>query len=762
MLRLQLVNKYLGELILQGNNDPIDLADLQRIVGRGKDNMGIVVETIFGLQLIKEGRDFVRKAFYNYGGPDAVVLVNVFQINENTHRSEFLVSATVVWDGYDEDEVIVRVATEKSSFERTVLNKIEIDVDMEATESDLGVPLINAEPVVIPLHSRVIVKESKTTPNEDEGSYLQPNAFTITIPNGAGTFDVDAVFIGGIANDADVIEGLENITHAPWGWTELGTSGLANGFVTGTESDYVTRLTAVPSGRVEKFNAKESGIVDVLVKMTLKHKFEVHNTGGDVDVGGGNGALGGTEVNAWAEYRKADGTITNIDKIGEWVMPFVIDSNDRESDFETFEYALNGVIVEPGDKIYVYLTYRVFGNDYDKPAVLDGILDHDFTVTMDEEVSIYFRSETTTTPSNCNQFLVFEAMRKCLQYYTGQADPLVSTLLGRTDLGYAEDGIASLIGICKGNNIKGLDKTIGVSFKYLHELLNSQYCTAFGFETDANGVTRVRYEQLDYFFDNTEVISLGSVGGVKKTVRFDMFHNQIIFGFNGDIDVKEPGGVEAFNTLRKVTTPIKNCDSALDISTSWKTDGVLIEYQRRLVAEPSKDGKFDDDLFAITLVRDGGGYKPKTDEGYALITGVTAPETGYNYDFAPMRALARWGQFFASSLTFCIESKLLKFSSGSEGNVELVTQLTGEDPVAENGMVDLTTVTPIWEAIQATFNLQKFDTQLADLVFSNPLGYVSFVDYDGNTFKGFLPDKGFTHTPDRGSASFVLLKKFDR
>lgn len=756
-LRFQLLNETVGNIILE-NADPIDINALTRTVKRSEEHEGIVYEIVFDVEFIKQGRRFLQQCYETAGGIDAVVLVNIYRMDVNERRWKLYASGQVNFNRFEvtEDKIIVNI--EQTGVERRVLNLMETDVDIEATSSVTGSALPDQEINNIEFHSKAILKEYEAFPTNGE-EFQAPDVFKFSLNNtGANNIRRDGMAIASLDFQNESKMELEEIFTPNYAIVDY--ASLGNGETTGNLTDYTTKLTADKNGRFEFYRASEAGIIDIDIRLTIKPAAFARDEGGDPDVCGG-GSLGRLEVNAWLEKRDVNDTVVYVQRIGtQWNTPGCGDY-ERIGSFETKDITKENEVVSVGDKYYVYMTYRIFSSDYQEPGVFESEADiwHTFTVQADEENTwIRMVNKTSFTPSDVQTVFLYDAIERCVQYYSSQVDCFKSNLLGRTERGYAEDGEGALIAITNGFWLRRMnEKSLFANLKDLIEFANSVFCVGFGFET-VDGKQIFRLERREFFYDKTTtVLSLGKIYDLKRRLASKKFYNQIEVGYSGKIDIGQVNAIDEFNTIRRYSIPVLNTKNSLKVSTTMRVSGYQIEAQRRFAAS-TKDSNLDDENFAVVLVRDGDSYRPKTNEGYAQILNVLDSETGYNYDISPGRIVKNWLKVIASSLIRS-SNKIVKFAFG-EVNYSMATRKFTETTLTyENGDIDLSNIEPIVDNEIFEFSAPLTAEQM-ELIVANPYGIIEFKDRFGVTNEGFIADEGIEHDASNNKADFKLIRVY--
>lgn len=800
MLKIQLYNSQYGAITLGNDQDaaePVGLSKIKQTVKRGEDNDGIVYSITTNLKYAKTGRDYLQNVYENLG-IEAIVICIIWQVNVNTRRYERYYTGKVKMSNYEVDELFVETSTEQTGFEIKLANRIDNDVDLSSILSQGDVAIPATDFVDIPFHSRKIKALYEATPAviagtpdswvvgatyaaDDEvnwkqfkwlskaggntgnvpvdGSiwwrkqstpFQQLSALNFTIPNGFGSIYRETIAYGQIDTTNKTKDEIAETFAYPFGWSIINEgSNLGIGDNPAIAADYVAYLeqTANLNPRNEFAKLQFGGQCNLQLSVRLKHKVEVVNTGGDVDICG-SGALGGVEVYAWFEHRSVDNVVKELTNLGKWNDIEGCGDNERESEWRTLTLSRPTLDCSIGDKLYWYVTYRVYG-DYDKPNVLDGHLAHDFTIETDPSltfITMTNESEFAGSGEPVKCVMVYEALQKVLQFITDKQDCLYSDFFGRTDLGYDEDGEGALMAITSGDQIRLRDKAIFANFGDLFKSLTAIWCLGFGVET-IDGEAKVRVEKKDHFYDKTTtIITLGRVKKLKKKVAMEYYYSQVEMSFPKMDQATQTNGADETNTIRRFLSPLTQAVKKLILGSVYRTSGYEIEALRRKAGETTDD-KVDADKFLVCVLRDGDGYETEVDAGFAT-TGIYSPETAYNLRVTNHQNVMRWMKVFGCNVLLQA-NKIFKFSYG-EGNYTATV-----NGVAENGDINCAGNTPLWKPEVYEFESDLSSDQMK-LILAAPYGVVKFEDTDGSEREGYLVQ--VDHEPEIKEASFTLLR----
>lgn len=699
-LRIQLISTTLGSLTIR-KGDPVDINAVTSTLKRSKTNDGVIRQVTIDLQFIKAGRSFLKRAFETTGGPDAIVICNVYRLDANARQYVMYFSGQVNFSNYEVTETTITVDVEQTGFQRLVENSLTVPVDLETLVDVFGNPLPANATVELPLHAKAIQSIFQKTGTEE---FLDSD-----IDDDPSLYFVPGTGLGSFQNDeTKYIEEIQDCFSLE--------SGILSEIPTASK---VFFIKCVIGGEYRlqsnlSFTFANNGGIKTITNVQFKFVYGQQNGYTSVNIGTPESGPPGFGV---VGIKEVDVTVSLV----------------------------------PDDEIYFFASFEISGGGGPSQIVF-SVASNDYP----NKSLIKVTALTKLAPSIAKTVLMHEAVKRTVQFYTGQEDCFESTLLGRIDLGYAEDGQGSLVANTNGNNIRLRPKAISHSLQSLIAINNALYGIGVGYKT-VDGVQKLLLEKKSFFYNkNLRALSLGKVYNVRRRLDINRLYNQIRFGFNSKIDLDQINATDAFNTIRDYVLPLRNSKNKLDFSTDVKADGYQIEYQRGYI-NSTKDAKLDDENFIIQAIRDGLGYKAKKDEGYNLITGVIDPASGYNYDLAPARCVRNWLQYLASSLVYS-NDKVAKFAAGSV-NYELSTQKTGEDLIKENDPVSLFGIEPLYKPFVLEFETEKLSCADFEELVTKAEGYIEFEDNFGATYNGFIDDE-VTHNPTTLATTFNLLEVF--
>lgn len=292
---------------------------------------------------------------------------------------------------------------------------------------------------------------------------------------------------------------------------------------------------------------------------------------------------------------------------------------------------------------------------------LIGIINHDDQKFIYSLSDVDINETYTGTPEKVNLGIMFyEFLLSLLQLTSDEENPLKSAYFGRTDSAlttYGSDGDGSLGFITRGiyfrldSNVTG---TIPSSFQEAFDSLSSVLRLGMGYEK-IDEVDKMVVENLDFFFDSEVIVDLSDrlrSEDIPMKVLPERHFKTGTFGF-GKYEYLKNAGLFEFNTQGVWTTALETIDNDLKKISKIRGDG---QGMRLILQAPfhlddngendydeTADVKGDDDLFMMNVVRDGGGFTVRTDEGFTTIVGSVYANASFNILYSPARSRNRWG-----------------------------------------------------------------------------------------------------------------------
>lgn len=307
--------------------------------------------------------------------------------------------------------------------------------------------------------------------------------------------------------------------------------------------------------------------------------------------------------------------------------------------------------------------------------------------------TIRITEESFFEKSTSKFILPFELGKRISQILTNQVnDVFRSKFLGRTDIGYDQDGDGSLSGITTGSLIRGFDssddKKFKTSMKDFLDTFSSLWNTGWSIERD--GLNEyVRLEEMRYFYQNVITIRLpNQATKITRSVANEYYFSTVNVGNKKVIEPEEVMGLDEPNTQTRYNTIITRIENKLDLLHPYDTSIYNKEFARRKPRTkfPTEDTKYDLTKYILDLKRGISStfeQRKWQDDFEEEPTGIFDPDSATELRFTPANTLLR----SAWRLRVGLEKYLNQFTrySSTDGNSNLETKVFGKDEVKENG-----------------------------------------------------------------------------
>jgi hypothetical protein len=350
--------------------------------------------------------------------------------------------------------------------------------------------------------------------------------------------------------------------------------------------------------------------------------------------------------------------------------------------------------------------------------------------------------------------LAYEAVEKSLKNMLGNEVSLLSGALGRTDLGYAVDGLAGMNWIGTGRGLAAKGGQIKTSFQKLFiDGLAPLYNLGMDTDRATDGSPRIIIEEVDYFFTGRVGFEINGVSELRKRVADTLIYDEVKVGFS-KWESKLPGSNQDPHTRANYLIPARFVDSTLDLSSSLIASSWLIEEKRRDYLNFTTKTENDNDLFVLNILRNEVGlFETKRDEAYEEVSGVEDADSLYNLDLIPSRVVRRWGRNIAAC--YYRSADLLQFAS-AESESALETKLESEDfPVKERDVISSAQLgSPLWLPEVYEFTCKLTAVQDRELL-KQRYGIIKVLDNEQNAYYGYLMERSRT---EKNEAQFTLLR----
>lgn len=350
-------------------------------------------------------------------------------------------------------------------------------------------------------------------------------------------------------------------------------------------------------------------------------------------------------------------------------------------------------------------TFAIYSNTND--GVGYEYLDTQVTITEDDSFP------ATTAKS----ILPFEMIERLLHKITGETGLLKSTVLGRTDLGYDNDGEWSLLAVSSGYWGRGFDlgdpiinketgeeeppKQFTISLKDAFESFYTPQPLMWGIQK-INGKEFFVLEKYDHTHQDFVGIRMGrDINGtfthipaskpIDSPLTKNFFTSGEIGYTKGGSDYEEVSGLSSPHGIGKYSFSYKGDENIYSKTSIIRGDleGYDLARRKQSIYFPDTDTPYDGDLFFRHLKKVGIQYFLRTwhDDFASAPKNVYSPDTTGNLLLTPFRCLLRHGRIIATGLYQKPYSKVVAISSGAHNN-KITTTLIGGNELAEDGFIE--------------------------------------------------------------------------
>jgi len=380
----------------------------------------------------------------------------------------------------------------------------------------------------------------------------------------------------------------------------------------------------------------------------------------------------------------------------------------------------------------------------------------------------------------CKTSMINETLSRMVEAYTNDCMRVKSDYFGRTDsepYTSSSDGCGSLEVFASGLNMRGARNAAYVQPPFLLDWdtafngLKPIHNIGYGLETDTvRGAPYewIRVENYEHFYDTSVVLTLPYPNLITREVDTKEMVSQIKIGYNNWGNEQQQGRNDVFAS-REIASNLSRVSNSLNLNSNLVASDFAIEFTRRIYGLSSVDSPFDDKVFIICMVRDGGDIIVELFPS-ATATNVYSVDTMKNIRITPMRNLLRniptLSKYIKTSLAY-----EFYFKNGEANFIAAIDTATIEDCILEVQGVELREDNPITDL--ATFETASFGTPiLANELVSfeypltcaewltlkaNPYGLIEYSCANGTSEFGWI--KQFNYNAYQGMASFKLIKQ---
>jgi hypothetical protein len=684
------------------------------------------------------GKEYIDNIYDTQGiEAEVTALIEIDCTDSGTY--EELYDGKLIMKSYEKIQAApeyTRVNLEQAGIIQTVLNRLEVKVDLSSLESLDGTALtaFNFGPYELTMHSKELLFVS---------TFIQdPDRLTLNAGVGVGTGDQYAYPL--LIQIGELEESLDPVAFDPGADYPIFYAG--DSYPTG-----VTLRTIAVSGNL-RFTITW---YDIVVRLYLRAT---------------------DSAGAYLETQELD--------------TFLLDEINPQTEIVniTFSHSLD---VPEGGNIFLY--FEVTGEGSGGVNSLNIAFDTASTLTLSEEseypASIanawtVFEAGAQISRTITNQLDSFRSN------YFGR--------INSQPLAYDANGCGSFEAITNGFQIRGfpiVDTTINdseisgkpvvMSMQEYFEGLSAIHCLGLGVKQEGDN-TYIEIEPKDFFFTEEVLFSISNINKLTTKIEQKFFYNIAKVGYR-EWRKEGTNGLDEFCATREYSTLHKTISQTLDATSSLIAAPYAIERQRReqYVDTYTKDEEYDNNNFIICLNRtvDGSGIPTsltvaEKNENFTDVENVFSPTTIYNLRISPARNIRNWIKILATGV-IKLNSILkdVKFSFG-EGNTKMTSKGVGACDTAENALIeegdDLVLTLPASNSeyeplftgevddFEAPLSLSQY-MELKELDADGNPNYYKQIQYSTTTedyLAGYIIE--LRYKPVRGNASFKMARAYNR
>lgn len=659
---------------------------------------------------VKDGKNIIDQA-WEADKTKAVTTYIIEELDQATQTYSNFYTGFIDYLDYDSNEIEVTVGIKNQSIVSKFKERDDKDINAQSlTDFDGGsITAFTDETIEITLTNQILKKFLENRANDNAFAYAYSNSGLATRQN---------IYYLQLTPQTDTVDGKLDIVNF----------------------DLPTAYSLSQPG--PNFEAKEPG--DLRIEWR------------------GGYRIGGTEPLGYTSDNFPNGDL------------IVRKNEDAEIVINSTEFAASGTIdvknvdatafssytfssLLPGDKISIYFKWDVTGSNPPQPSFArqqtTGVAP---PVNTGEPFGYRLVQLTEYQDTPCKIMPIWEFLVRLFQVATGLADPLRSSFFGRTDgelFTYAQDGPGSLVGVTNGALIRQLDITdrpIVTDIKTAFRDFKARFNVAVGFE---NG--KIIIEHRDYFYDNsTSLFALNDVPNIRTSNANEWLFNELLLG-DTKFETEQQGNLTSPAPEKSYSV---DCEvkGKYDIRSQFITSSPVIENVRR-DNESDKDNRYDNAVFLIKLVRDGGSFRPEKGSDLISVSNTTVEreDTYFNLSLSPNQSFVKHHQSWASVPVYTqtsLPEVPFRFVNGKGNTLWLITDADG---VFTNEADNYLAVDPIIQPVAYKFEYPITKDQL-EILKNNPKGYITVTGNNGQTFKGFI-DNASPQIKGR-KTSFRILK----
>lgn len=614
-----------------------------------------------------------------------------------------------------------RVNLTQAGISQTILNRLDVKVDLAATQTMDGTALTSFDFGLyeIELHSKIITEvgryEFASEALPDPGSppefipipagwtlegYDNDEAVSILYDSGSEDRTLTHSFSQTIIPEVPIINEIE-------GYSGSASSLQRDNTYPATDAQFQSDSLAI----VGNDGISEDVTIDGKLKFGVRVDFDwITGNAGEYQVSASLIPKLYIQVGSTITLLETKPEVSGINIIDALTSPVATISVIEFTEL-TFEFSHNATVNE-GDVIRVYLKFdsvrvaerpELIGQSYDVDMLMYCLFNREYSDTESSYIKITKLSEA---PASTGQgAAIFETGAKISQVISDSTDAFRSNFFGRKNsqpYAYDSNGCGSFMAFMDGFGVRGFpiaDRPLRMSMNQYFEGLNPIWNLGLGVYKDGSNYYLV-VEPKEFFYTNETILTFSYVTNLLSRFEEKYIYNQVKIGYS-EWEKEGTNGLDEYNSKREYALKIKKAGNSLDRISDFIAGAYALELTRRknYVDFLTEDTNFDNKIFPICLNRsvDGSGNPsmlnvPEKDENFSNIDNILSPETAYNLRIAPERNVRNFFNVIGTSvIKMNATLKDIKFTYG-EGNYKMQSQGEICDPALNetiNGDSDL-------------------------------------------------------------------------
>lgn len=752
-VRYILYSKENGNKII---DDPIGWSDDDKEISRNEEYHGIFGKFSNSLIFVGSGYQYIKFVYETYG-VNADIRLTREERNPQTDIWEKAYDGDLDLTTYERETDRINVKFNSSGLESILKSRESESIEIERLDTMDGAPIEPIRQDIVSLKGRKINLQTffnvldKSSIGIDENS-----AFATISSRGNRRHCSVGVPLNMYSSSHDE---ANSVIPESRGNDETGTTGQM--FFVNVSRDGINILERTRSLRI---------------KISIEWYANVIRKD---ETSGSEYALYLTKYTGGIDYNRGESielfkvTGSGVDDLGgDKFRNIFTGQNQYPRTFHSAEYE-GTITLLPGESLSLeFFIEATLGSD-----ISIGHLDID---SQDIKANLSILEDSFYESSQAKFILPHEMASKLIEIMSGQKNAFKSSALGRTDIGYEVDGIASLTGYTHGMAVRGFSKETDVEvlpdtdvitvlkYKPLTTtwkdfVASNNVIWNLGLGIEKNGYKEtVVLEDISYFYSSVITVRLpNQISNAKRSAAPKYIYSALELGYSKGGEYEEAMGLDEYNAKSTFTTIIKRLKNVYSKVSPYRADSYGKEFARRkpISRYATEDSRYDADIWAMDLKRNifDPAVNGQTsqyifeervwqDDFEQAPTGIFSPDTATNLRFSPFNILLRHGSNIAAGLT---KNPLdyVRYSS-AKANSELTTKLKNGIEYAENGtIINSQLKKPKYkseflefEHVVTTEIMQKIEGfhLVNNKRVPNLYGLFEFIDEDGNTTRGYL------------------------